>query len=298
MSREQYYESQTGAYSTERKRINLFFISLISTVTIGVFLLYSGGSRNTSWIRTGNNNLSKLFKLPEESDSASNTKFPNFSLKRLGYDALPYFNSKLTSTIAKYKFLDNFDAIIEPYVNMELHFYEDQVSKSGTKFIYKICTSGKQPTTCKESVVYTSSNGDKVSGSVKFECDAYDTFDIAVYEVDVDNNDIMLKQTSGKAVCLQVCSNMITIHPLLAIGSPLCVDLQVRREIRSLSDEDLSRFIDVSYALWNTSQAEGLQKYGSSFHNAAYLLKLHHFNAGQQDAVSEIDPKYSSLFPF
>ena len=44
----------------------------------------------------------------------------------------------------------------------------------------------------------------------------------------------------------------------------------------------------MSYALWNTSEAEGLQKYGSTFHNAAYLLKLHHFNAAQQDAVQKI----------
>ena len=185
----------------ERKRSHLFFVSLLSTITIAVFLLYSGGSQN---IRTGNNNLSKLFKSSDESDSSSD-KFPNFSLKRVGYDALPYFNSKLSNIIAKYKFLDSYDAIIEPYVNMELHFYDSQALKSSAKFIYKICTSGKQSTICKESIFYTSSNSDKVSGSVKFDCDAYDTFDIVVYEVDYSNNDNLLRQTSGKAVCLQVC---------------------------------------------------------------------------------------------
>ena len=196
------YESHTGAYSIERKRSHLFLISLLSTVTIAVFLLYNGGSQN---IRTGSNNLSKLFKSSDESDYSSSIKFPNFSLKRVGYDALPYFNSKISNVIAKYKFLDSYDAIIEPYVNMELHFYDSDALKSSTKFIYKICTSGKQSTICKESIFYTSSNSDKVSGSVKFDCDAYDTFDIVVYEVDYINNDNLLRQTSGKAVCLQVC---------------------------------------------------------------------------------------------
>lgn len=59
----------------------------------------------------------------------------------------------------------------------------------------------------------------------------------------------------------------------------------MRREIRSLTEDDLNKFIQVSYALWNVTEAEGLQKYGSKFHSAAYLLKLHHFNAAQQDAV-------------
>jgi len=60
---------------------------------------------------------------------------------------------------------------------------------------------------------------------------------------------------------------------------------QVRREIRTLTATDLANFVDVTHVLWNTSDLDGKQRYGSAYNSASYLLKLHHFNAGQLDAV-------------
>ena len=194
-----------------RKSNFLAVLSFVSIISAGIFVLYNNEGSPSSSIRSGSKHHESLTSLIKLSNSDTSLLSDiNFSLKRVGYESLKYFNRKLTD-IPKYKFLTNFDAIIEPNVNMELHFYDEQsVFESGTdqKFVFNVCTSGDQ-SICKESTYYKSISGDRVSGSIRFECEAFDTFDITLYEVDTVTQKVF-KEAKGKAVCLQV--NFISFY--------------------------------------------------------------------------------------
>jgi hypothetical protein len=96
--------------------------------------------------------------------------------------------------------------------------------------------------------------------SVNVTCDAFDKFYIYVTEFDL-STEKMTRTTTGAGLCMYV-----------------------RREIRSLSDEDLSATMDAMYALWEYDQDEGEELYGSFYMAASTLLKFHHFNSAWQDA--------------
>mmetsp|Transcript_30896 Transcript_30896/g.42467 ORF Transcript_30896/g.42467 Transcript_30896/m.42467 type:complete len:748 (-) Transcript_30896:235-2478(-) len=265
--RRQLYEGESGAYRSDKSLSSSpkFIVLFLSVVGFFISVLYFSSESKTTkaTIRSGNLLINLATKSTEPTEFEKSKSSINFSLRRVGYDPLPYFNSKLKNT-PKYAFLDNFDAVIEPSTDMELYFYSEEsvfTTNEDRKFIFKVCSSGSSESVCKKSSFYRSAAGDKVSGSIKFDCDAYDSFEINLYEVDLTQNEAIIQQSTINGVCLQV-----------------------RRELRSLTEADLAKFVDVSYALWNTTEAEGLEKYGSNFHNAAYLLKLHHFNAAQLDA--------------
>jgi hypothetical protein len=57
----------------------------------------------------------------------------------------------------------------------------------------------------------------------------------------------------------------------------------LRREIRTLTADDLNTFLDASFEL-ELSQEEGRKKYGPNFHSSSYSTHFHYFNAAQQDA--------------
>jgi hypothetical protein len=94
--------------------------------------------------------------------------------------------------------------------------------------------------------------------TVTFDCKPYDTFEVTVDEV-LSDGTIISAVSSGSAVCLYV-----------------------RREIRSLSPDDRDAFLTASHALWTVSDEEGSALYGSEYRSVSFLLKYHHFNAGQQ----------------
>ena len=59
--------------------------------------------------------------------------------------------------------------------------------------------------------------------------------------------------------------------------------MYVRREIRSLSEEDREAFLSSALTLWTVGDEEGKAKFGSEqYRSVSFLLKYHHFNAGQQ----------------
>jgi Common central domain of tyrosinase len=88
--------------------------------------------------------------------------------------------------------------------------------------------------------------GPSLNSVVSFACNPYDTF-----RVEVDNTYF------GSAICMYV-----------------------RREIASLSSDDLEQTMDAMYTLWSTDEEEGQLIYGSDFHSATYFAEAHHFNAG------------------
>eukprot|EP00638_Chattonella_subsalsa_P009251 CAMPEP_0117750630 /NCGR_PEP_ID=MMETSP0947-20121206/10488_1 /TAXON_ID=44440 /ORGANISM="Chattonella subsalsa, Strain CCMP2191" /LENGTH=616 /DNA_ID=CAMNT_0005568845 /DNA_START=104 /DNA_END=1951 /DNA_ORIENTATION=+ len=65
----------------------------------------------------------------------------------------------------------------------------------------------------------------------------------------------------------------------------------VRREIRSLTDEDLDMTLDTMALLWRVPQDEGLKLYGDNYYSADKLLKVHLALAG----ASECDHMHDGM---
>jgi hypothetical protein len=57
----------------------------------------------------------------------------------------------------------------------------------------------------------------------------------------------------------------------------------VRREIRSLTDDDRNAVLDTMQTLWTLSDAQGQVKYGQKYHSAAYFAYEHLAGGGTSD---------------
>lgn len=181
----------------------------------------------------------------------------DFTLVRSMYDPLPYFQDTYTSYL-NYAILKDFDAVVEPYQTMDLHFY-DSTDTTKSNYIFKVCPQGSTEN-CQEGYSYTSTNGKGTTKKgVKFECSAYTKYDMTLYTVDNDGN--VLASQAGSALCLYV-----------------------RREIRSLTPSDLSAYMDANYVVYSTKDEDGQKKYGPAFVNSTMMMRYHHFNSAQQDS--------------
>lgn len=175
----------------------------------------------------------------------------SWSLNRSGYDSLDYFTSN--STFLSYKILENMCAVVEPSAEMLLSIENFDPSSDNT-YTLDICRKD----ICYSGSVYLD-EGKIVHDSVVVPCVPPEVLSVTVKRL----------STLGR-----VLSNFT--------GSGICT--YVRREIRDLTEEDLSATMDAMYALWTTSDEDGQQKYGEDFHNITYLLEMHHFNAAWRDA--------------
>ena len=57
----------------------------------------------------------------------------------------------------------------------------------------------------------------------------------------------------------------------------------VRREIRSLSDDDREKYFSAVETVYKVSQDEGMSRYGEAYKNITYFVTLHHRLAGARD---------------
>ena len=177
-----------------------------------------------------------------------------YTLTRKGYSELQYFKSD-NSVVTSYRFLEDYQAVIEPYVDMKLKVYEQ--FEGVTSYQYKLCdvTTGD---TCYSGTYDTSAPDDQQM--VNVPCKPFDIFTIEVTGYNSNNEEIVVS-TSGEAVCMYI-----------------------RREMRSMSDEDLQATMDAMHTMWTTTDDLGQQTYGSNFHSSTYFSIAHDFNAGQRDA--------------
>ena len=180
--------------------------------------------------------------------------YNKFTFGRKGYSNYPYFDVG-KSDIVKYTSLTNYDAIIEPYADMELRALGTVRSDEFLKF--KVCAKGDS-NSCYEGT-YTAGDESKQT-SINIDCSAgSDEFTISIAEVDTSGT--ITKEITGTALCMYV-----------------------RREIRDLSEDDLNSVMDAMYTLWSTDEDTGQALYGESYHSASYFSAAHDFNAAQQDA--------------
>lgn len=182
----------------------------------------------------------------------------DFTLARQFYDPLAFFENSYTSPL-NYAFLQQYDAVIEPYQPMYLYLYDTEAQKQNYRF--SVCpteSSSASGNDCQEGYI-TSSEQTSTKKSVQFACAPYSTYSISVEQVDTAGNTVSV--TSGKAICLYV-----------------------RREFRTLTTEDQQAFMDANYIIYSTSEEQGRRLYGANFRNSTSLVRYHHFSAAQQDA--------------
>jgi hypothetical protein len=103
----------------------------------------------------------------------------------------------------------------------------------------------------------TSVEGWDYQDTVKVACSPLvETFELTVVQYDADTKEATGKEETGYLMC----------H-------------YVRREMRSLSESDMTKTMDAMATMWTVSEDDGVATYGSSYHNYAYLLEFHYFNA-------------------
>ena len=178
----------------------------------------------------------------------SETSTLKWSITRSGYSPII-----LDSDMLRYKIFDEVDTIIEPYATNGL-FVTGLTDDS--LYRYQICPE-EQGSDCFYGVL---SLNMMMVEEVDIECEPYDLMTVTIKSYSSKTGEEE-GNYEGTAMCMYV-----------------------RREIRGLSDEDLTATLDSMYALWSTEEEEGQELYGDDFHSASYLLKIHHFNAAWQDS--------------
>ena len=178
-----------------------------------------------------------------------------FTLARVGYSELNQF-SRDPSVVIKYKFLNSYDAIIEPYADNYLVIKFDEDDTSDAYYKYTICEDSKGKHCEDDGYLYPDSPDDDVPVTVT--CDPHDERYITVTKYSSKDKEITSIQ-----------------------GTALCI--YVRREIRDLSDDDRDAALDAMHEMWTTSEKTGSKKYGDNYHSSTYFVEAHHFNAAWQD---------------
>ena len=195
----------------------------------------------------------------DDGDSSTSVSSRLFTLNRVGYDPLDYFAQSPSSSMT-YAMLADYVAVIEPNAPMDLVIF-DSSSDSGydevNSYIYQVCPKGSTST---DDCQYGSIGKNKVSTS--FSCSPLtDAYEIEVLKMDAFGEEMSDFELKGNALCVYV-----------------------RREMRDLSDEDLSKTMDAMYTMWTLAQEDGISQYGQWFKNSTYFASAHDFNAAWQDA--------------
>jgi len=184
-----------------------------------------------------------------------------FTMARDGYSELPYFSAGDKSQVFAYKFLEGYDGIVEPSAANTLVLLDDDSSTDdGVYFLYTLCPSGASSSSACYMGSYSLSGGGPGTITVTPECNAYDELSLSVSAYDVDSGELQFS-AEGKMMCMYV-----------------------RREIRALTDADLSATMEAMYTMWVTTDEAGKETYGDNYQSAKYLLEYHFFNAAWQDA--------------
>lgn len=227
-------------------------------VVIGVaaIVLFIGGLVVHDRVRS--NLVDDAVSVSKSSTSTSaTTGTVDFTLARQFYAPLAFFENSYTSQL-NYAFLQQYDAVIEPYQPMYLYLYDADAQKQSYRFTVCPTANGASENDCQEGYISTSEQASSKK-AVQFSCAPFSTYTISVEQVDTAGNTVSV--TAGSAICLYV-----------------------RREFRSLTTEDQQAFMDANYIIYSTSEEKGQALYGANFRNSTSLVRYHHFSAAQQDA--------------
>lgn len=149
----------------------------------------------------------------------------------------------------------NYCGILEPNIDMNLVLLDE--ATPGSYFEYSVCSSVHTAECSSGKLVVTSTTigGDITdSAPIHVNCEAYSEYTLSITSYDKSGNEV--SYYSGDLLCSYV-----------------------RREINSLSSDDVKATMDAMYTLWSTGEEEGQSLYGENFHNSTFFVEAHHFNA-------------------
>jgi len=184
----------------------------------------------------------------------------DFSITRTGYDAVPYFGSDADLT-KNYKFLENYQAIIEPNAKSSITYQCHNVTihnTTTTKFYLDYDMYDSKNKKIQSGTIKAKEDDYPESGEFTVDCEPYD--EITVKAVLYSSTGEKIRSSEFYAVCMYV-----------------------RREIRTLTDTDLTAAVAAMYKIWRYEEEDGQDKYGENFHSSSWFAELHHFNAAWQD---------------
>lgn len=199
----------------------------------------------------GDNFTSSTFTVVDEATTVEKNSF-RFTLVRSGYDPISYFSTS-ASEFLNYKVLQGYSAVLEPYANMNLYLLDG--TDLNARYDYTVCKLNSEVEECYEGAA--TYDGGAADVSVSVACTPYDEYSVSVSEIDLDTGS-------------EVATGYI---------NALC--LYVRRDIEFLSETDLSNTMDAMYKLWDLTDDEGQELYGSDFHR--YRTILHHTKNSDDD---------------
>ena len=157
--------------------------------------------------------------------SSGSTPSQYFMIKRVGYENIDYFDESIPSNYLKYKFLEKYTSIIEPYVDMELKMYDLYKSSKNT-FQFEVCPKSKNGGIIMESNcqvgsrAYNFTTSKPSSSHINFGCSPFDTFSITVKEISYLDGSTVLSTFKGNLICTYI-----------------------RRELRALPSTDLNTLV-------------------------------------------------------
>jgi len=219
-----------------------------STGASGATFTISSGT-DVEAISTAVNDPHANGEIPDDPTEPTDPNEIVFSMARVGYDPLV-----LDENILNYKFMSDYDTVLEPYVKQQL-WVED--IDDTVYYRYVVCPEIFAE--CDQGIMALNSNVTETV-EVTINCSPGDRYTISVEEFDAVTNQNTRSSTAA-AVCMYV-----------------------RREVRTYSEADLDDVMDAMYVMWTTSDEEGQELYGDNYHSASYMLKMHHFNAAWQDS--------------
>ena len=156
-----------------------------------------------------------------------------WTLVRKGYEPMDYFVNK-GSTKLTYKKLGDYYAVVEPGAEMEL-YVEDYDSESIYRYEWSLCNSNYS--TCKKGKMCVE-DGEVTMERVRFDCSPSEELHIKATKHDT-TTDEQVSTFEGTVLCSYV-----------------------RRELRSLTSQDLSAAMDAMAVVYTTDEEEGQKLYG------------------------------------
>ena len=256
-------KAQESSFTQAHKRISWYILIVLLGVSLSAIALMSSiVIVDKLWapavIPSTNDTISTD---DAATDDVSNIVFcadKTFDFYRYGYDELPYFDATYKSTsLLNYNFLTPYSGVIEPYADMA-------GSLSDSDNCMSVAISVEVVLTDSVGTNYTLSALNSInsftSETFSFECNPYDTYTVTSTGYD----------STGSGVVASAQFSVVCMY--------------VRRELRELTTDDLNAALDAMYMMWDTSEEEGAELYGSNYHHVDYFASMHNFNAAQQDS--------------
>ena len=180
-----------------------------------------------------------------------NTK-PSWIIQRYGYDALDVFQNYESSDFLKYRFLMDYDGIIEPHSQSFISATSIEYYSSEEIISFSVCQA--DASTFDDCATGTIDSKSGISDTFYIQCNPYDILTVLIYSGEQELHGF-------KVICIYV-----------------------RREIRSLNEVDLNATLDAMQTLWYSTDADGQALYGEDFHNISYFTTAHYFGASHRNA--------------